>query len=82
MWARGDSVCPFAWWEDGMFPVGTKVKKNPAQWVPSDFDEWGAGEGIGEVVEPPFTLEPGCVDVRWPAGRAFQQTAELIEADE
>lgn len=57
------------------FKVGDKVVKNPATWIPSDFDRWEAGVGIGEVV----AVEPANqVDVRWPAGRATQQEIELL----
>lgn len=67
--------------EDGReFSIGDRVVKNPADWVPNDFDGWGRGEGVGIVVEPPFPLEPGCVDVRWPAGRCFEDTAGLAPA--
>lgn len=61
--------------------VGDKVKKNQETWIPSDFDGWGAGEGIGEVVEPHFELGDDSVDVRWPAGRCFQRVIELIKVE-
>jgi hypothetical protein len=60
------------------FKIGSKVIKNPETWIPSDFDNWGAGEGIGEIVEPPFELDDDSVDVVWPAGRCFQQKSELV----
>jgi hypothetical protein len=60
------------------FSVGDRVVKDPAGWRPNDFDSWGRGEGIGEVVEPPFPLEPDSVDVRWPAGRCFEEVAGLL----
>jgi hypothetical protein len=63
------------------FKVGDAVMKNPAAWEPGDFDRWGAGEGVGRVVEPPFPLEDGWVDVRWPAGRCFQHERELLPAE-
>lgn len=59
--------------------IGTKVVKNPETWVVNDFDSWGRGEGIGEVVEPPFELDEGTVDVRWPNGRCFENTKELLK---
>ncbi len=62
--------------------VGDKVIKNPATWIGSDFDSWGAGEGVGEVVEPPFELDETEVDVRWPEGRCFQKASELIKVEE
>jgi hypothetical protein len=37
---------------------------------------------VGVVVEPPFNLDPGEVDVRWPAGRCFESTAGLLPAPE
>lgn len=58
--------------------VGTKVIKNPDTWQVNDFDIWGRGVGVGEVVEPPFTLEPGTIDVRWPAGRCFEKQEQLL----
>ncbi len=60
------------------FKVGDKVVKNPARWLPSEFDSWGAGEGIGEIVESPFGEIDGEVDVRWPAGRVTQRPEELL----
>lgn len=58
-------------------PVGTRVVRQPATWQPNAFDAWGRGVGIGVVVEPPFPLDPGEVDVRWPAGRCFELRAGL-----
>jgi hypothetical protein len=60
------------------FSVGDRVVKNPETWQPNDFDSWGRGEGIGEVVEPPFPLESDSVDVRWPAGRCFEEVDGLL----
>lgn len=60
------------------FKVGDFVKKNPETWVPNDFDSWGRGIGLGQVVEPPFAMEPYEVDVRWPAGRCFEFTNQLL----
>ena len=61
-----------------IFSVGTLVKKNPDTWISNEFDSWGRGLGIGEVVEPPFKLEPHEVDVRWPNGRCFENIEELL----
>lgn len=63
------------------FKVGDRVIKNPLTWKPSEFDGWGAGLGIGVVVEPPFDLDDGQVDVRWPTGRCFQEETELLPVD-
>lgn len=62
------------------FHVGDRVVKNPATWVPNNFDSWGRGEGVGIVVEPPFELDPTEIDVRWPAGRCFEWVSELLPA--
>jgi hypothetical protein len=62
------------------FKVGDYVKKNLETWVPNDFDSWGRGVGIGEVVEPPFEMEANEVDVRWPGGRCFENIEQLLPA--
>ncbi len=62
------------------FHVGDRVIKNPATWQPNAFDSWGRGLGVGVVVEPPFPLDPNEVDVRWPAGRCFEEAAGLLPA--
>ena len=36
--------------------IGTLVRKNPNTWEPNAFDSWGRGQGVGEVVEPPFDI--------------------------
>ncbi len=59
------------------FKVGDKVIKNEETWEPNDFDSWGRGIGIGVIVEPPFEMEEGEVDVRWPDGRCFEFTHQL-----
>ena len=64
------------------FQVGDCVRKNAERWVPNDFDSWGRGEGIGQVVEPPFELDDDMVDVRWPAGRCFERVDQLLPADD
>lgn len=63
---------------DREFKAGDRVIKNPATWQPSEFDAWGAGAGVGVVVE--VVADLGMVDVRWPAGRAHQKMSELIHA--
>ena len=64
------------------FKVGDRVLKNELTWQPNDFDAWGRGLGIGLVVEPPFPLDEGEVDVRWPKGRCFEYCAQLKKLDE
>jgi len=58
--------------------VGDKVIKNEDNWIPTEFDGWGRGIGVGIVVEPPFDLE-GDVDVKWPTGRCFETIDQLIK---
>lgn len=65
-----------------MFKVGDRVVKNPETWQPSDFDAWGAGVGVGIVVEAhesPDDWIPS-VDVRWEGGRCYQLVTELLPA--
>lgn len=62
------------------FSRGDRVIKNPATWVANDFDRWGRGEGVGVVVEPPFHMKDHEVDVRWPHGRCFETTDQLLPA--
>jgi hypothetical protein len=62
------------------FTVGDRVIRNPATWEPNAFDSWGRGVGVGVVVEPPFPLDPGQLDVRWPNGRCFESAAQLLPA--
>lgn len=62
--------------------VGDKVIKNPDTWVPNDFDNWDRGIGVGIIVEPPFELDEGQVDVRWPTGRCFEETKQLLLKEE
>jgi hypothetical protein len=65
---------------DARLAVGDRVVKNPARWRPNAFDSWGRGQGVGVIVEPPFTLPPDEVDVRWPAGRCFESADQLLPA--
>lgn len=62
--------------------VGKKVRKNKDTWVPNEFDYWGRGDGVGEVVKPPFELDSEHVDVQWPNGRCFENIKELVVIDE
>lgn len=64
------------------FAVGDRVVRNPATWQPNEFDSWGRGVGVGVVVQPPFPLDPEEADVRWPGGRCFECTAQLLPAPE
>jgi hypothetical protein len=62
------------------YKVGDYVKKNPETWIKNDFDSWGRGFGIGEVVEAPFQMDDDEVDVRWPGGRCFENVKQLLPA--
>lgn len=66
------------------FRVGDRVVKDPEGWVASESDGWGAGEGVGVVVAIRDWPDPeeglGCLDVKWPAGAAFQHPSELRPA--
>ncbi len=62
------------------FKVGDYVKKNSDNWVPNDFDSWGRGVGIGQVVAAPFEMDEGEIDVRWPGGRCFEHEDQLLAA--
>jgi hypothetical protein len=62
------------------FGVGDRVIRNPATWVPTQFDSWGRGVGVGLVVEPPYPLGTDEVDVRWPGGRCFEWVEQLLPA--
>ena len=57
------------------FKVGDLVAKNPKTWIPSAFDAWGRGTGHGIVLE---VLEEGLVDVRWPGGKSYEHTIQLL----
>ncbi|MFN9372739.1 MAG: hypothetical protein ACK6D3_12720 [Planctomycetaceae bacterium] len=75
------TACPLPPGELPELPVGTRVVRHPTRWQPNEFDSWGRGEGVGVVVEPPFPLDPGEVDVRWPAGRCFELRSGLHGLD-
>ena len=60
------------------YKVGDYVKKNSETWIPNEFDSWGRGIGVGQIVEPPFQTEENEVDVRWPGGRCFEFTDQLL----
>ena len=57
------------------------VGKNPDSWVSNDFDSWGRGVGIGQIVDPPYELNENEVDVRWPGGRCFEKVDQLLPAE-
>jgi hypothetical protein len=63
---------------DKKFNIGDRVIKNPDGWIPNDFDGWGRGVGVGIIVEPPFELDEGDYDVRWPGGRCFERESQLL----
>ena len=60
-----------------MFRVGDRVIKNPETWQPTDFDLWGRGIGIGIVVAVLGTESDGIVDVKWPAGKCYENVDGL-----
>lgn len=67
---------------DPHFLPGTRVVRDARHWQPSEFDDWGRGQGVGEVVTPPFELDPTVeVDVRWPCGRCFESIDGLRDAN-
>lgn len=58
------------------FKIGDKVVKNESTWIKNDFDDWGRGVGIGEVVEVyPY------LDVRWDGGRCYEEENQIIIAE-
>lgn len=62
-----------------MFNIGDKVFKNRNNWLANDFDKWGRGMGIGEVVD---IVDDDSIDVRWPGGRCYEfinQVEKVIE---
>lgn len=63
------------------FNIGDQVVKNPKSWRLDDHSAWGRGNGIGTIVEPPFELQAGSVDVVWPTGRCFEKVTDLLRAD-
>ena len=61
------------------FKLGDKVIKNEETWIPNDFDGWGRGLGIGEVVERSYGMTDDEVDVRWDGGRCYEFKEQLIK---
>jgi hypothetical protein len=62
------------------FQVGDRVARNSATWQTNDFDSWGRGIGVGQVLKQRFPLDPEEVDVRWPGGRCFESVEQLLPA--
>lgn len=60
--------------------IGQRVIKNPDTWRPSEFDGWGAGEGVGIVLA--YHPDTDSVDIQWPNGRCFQYASEVLCAPE
>lgn len=58
------------------FELHDKVVKNDENWIPNDFDGWGRGEGVGEVVEI-FPEDSSFVDVRWEGGRCYEFVSQI-----
>jgi hypothetical protein len=57
---------------------GDLVIKNPRTWIKNDFDSWGRGQGIGEVVDDTY-IEDKEVDVRWPGGKCYESINQLMK---
>jgi len=55
--------------------VGDKVRKNPKTWQANEFDQWGRGLGVGEVLE---VIDKDAVDVRWTGGRCYEEVDQLL----
>ncbi len=60
------------------FKVGDQVIKHPEKWQWNEMSDWGRGKGIGIIVDPPFVLQEGSVDVAWPTGRCFEKVEQLL----
>ena len=56
--------------------VGDKVQKNPSNWLISDFDSWGRGDGLAEVLE---IIDDSTIDVRWEGGRCYETPNEVLK---
>ena len=64
------------------FEVGTRVVRSLETWKTNEFDSWGRGDGVGVVVEPPFTLAAHKVDIRWTSGSCFESTNQFLVASD
>lgn len=58
--------------------IGDKVIKNPQTWVASEFDVWGSGEGVGEIIGFDGPVDDLFIDVRWEGGCSFHMPEELL----
>ena len=59
--------------------IGDKVVKNNKYWMASDFDWWGAGIGIGKIVQIDIDEDDKLIlDIKWPYGRCFNMSHEII----
>jgi len=63
------------WLCSGKLRAGDQVVKNPLNWKENAFDSWGRGVGVGTIVE----IVDGDVDVKWPAGKCFENPIELTK---
>lgn len=59
-----------------MFNIGDKVVKGKG-YIPNEFDSWGRGFGIGEVV----AVEPD-IDVMWTTGRCYEDADQIMSINE
>lgn len=60
-----------------LYSTGTRVVKEERFWIESEFDFWGAGLGVGIIVNDEESLGGSYVDVKWPNGKAYQNINEL-----
>jgi hypothetical protein len=61
------------------FGIGDRVVKDPENWIPSELDSFGAGEGVGEITE--ITAEPTgplLARVRWRTVLGWHMWHELM----
>ncbi len=61
--------------------IGDRVIKNPATWVPNDFDSWGRGIGVGVILpDTDGICDDESFDVLWPGGRCVERAIQLLPA--
>jgi hypothetical protein len=53
--------------------VYDKVIKNEGNWVPNEFDAWGRGVGIGEII----SIVGNYGQIRWPNGIHLENLSHL-----